>query len=94
MPKKDREKKAGLLGRIVLFVFAVYAAMMLLSLQGQINRAQAENNDLQERLTAQRMLNATLAEDTGSEAGRIARLARERLGLALPGEIIIRNRTP
>lgn len=91
-----KRKKLGPLSRLVILVFAVYTAMTLVSLQGQINQKRSENTELEKQLAAQRLLNDTLREDIESDdIGEVyARIAREKLGLVEPGEIIIVNRTP
>ena len=91
-----RQKRSGWLSKLVILVFAVYTAMTLISLQAQINLKKAEIAELEANLAAQNLLTATLREDIGSDdPGEIfARLARDKLGLVIPGEIIIVNRTP
>ncbi|MDR1693410.1 MAG: hypothetical protein LBR72_08645 [Oscillospiraceae bacterium] len=91
-----RRKRKRWLGKLVILVFAVWSALTLVALQGQINKRRSENAELAKSLTAQELLNETLREGIGSDdiEDVYARLARERLGLVAPGEIIIVNRNP
>ncbi|MDR1668960.1 MAG: septum formation initiator family protein [Oscillospiraceae bacterium] len=96
MRQNAERKKKSLLGKLVILVFAVWSAVTLITLQAQINKRKAENAELAENLAAQQLLVETLREDTGSDdlTELYARLARERLGLVAPGEIIIVNKNP
>ncbi len=84
------------LRKLVILIFAVWSAVTLVSLQGQINRRKAENAALAEVLEAQMLRNEMVREDTESDdlEDIKANLARERYGLVEPGEIIIVNRNP
>ena len=84
---------------LVALVFAVYAAVTLLVLQARINEGTARQIELERMVQAQEVINAALLEDIGFESNedadaRIARIARERIGLVEPGEIIFVNKTP
>lgn len=94
--KKKAKNKRRLPGKLVILIFAVWSAVTLVSLQGQINQKKAERDDIEARLAEQRIRNTMLAEDIGSDniEERYARIARDRLGLVDPAEIIIVNRTP
>ncbi len=91
-----KRKKRRWLGKLVILVFAVWSAVTLIMLQGRINARKTENAELVKTMEAQKLLVETLREDTGSDekAELYARLARERLGLVAPGEIIIVNKNP
>lgn len=92
-------KRIGLIGKVIVVIFALYAALLMISLQAQINERKAEGRELQEKVNTQALINAALQEDIGYDGSvntdsRIARIARERIGLVAPGEIIIINKTP
>ena len=91
-----RKKRKGWLGKLVILVFAAWSATTLISLQGQINQKKAENGELEAALTAQRLRNATLLEDIDSNniEEKYARIARDKLGLVDPAEVIIIDQTP
>ena len=84
---KRKKKRVGLLTKIFIAVFAVYAAVTLVNLQIRINAA-AEQEALQARLEAQKLvcaeLNDAIAE--GDNEDYIAKVARESLGYVFPGE--------
>lgn len=92
----NRKRIAWLAGKIVIVVFAVYTALMLITMQAEINRAKTEQAVLEERLETQKLTNQALEEDISYRESREAmeRVAREKLGLVAPGEIIILNLTP
>ncbi|MDR0324879.1 MAG: septum formation initiator family protein [Oscillospiraceae bacterium] len=94
--KRVKKPKRGWLGKLVILIFAVYSAMTLVSLQGQINQRKAENDELEAALEAQRLRNAMLLEDIESDdiGEKYARIARDKLGLVDPSEIIIIDKTP
>ncbi|MCL2003857.1 MAG: septum formation initiator family protein [Oscillospiraceae bacterium] len=94
--KRKAKPKRGLPGKLVILIFAVWAAITLVSLQGQINQKKAERDALELELAAQQIQIAMLAKDIESDnmEERIARIARDKLGLVMPEEIIIVNRTP
>ena len=86
-------------GKLVILIFTLYTAMFLVGLQGQINEKKIEQEELAREISNQKLINAALQEDIISEAQeehsvRMARMARERLGLVAPGEILIINKTP
>ncbi|MBQ1705591.1 MAG: septum formation initiator family protein [Clostridia bacterium] len=85
---KRKKKRVGLLTKIFIAVFAVYAAVTLVNLQIRINAAAAEQEALQSRLEAQKLvcaeLNDAIAE--GDNEDYIAKVARESLGYVFPGE--------
>lgn len=86
-----RTKKAGLLTKIVVLALLIYMATSLLNLQGQIRQAQAQRDSLSRQVAEQAQLNADLAEDVANpdDPERIADIARDKLGLVVPGEKVI-----
>ena len=88
MPKT---KKAGLLTKLVILALLIYLATSLLNLQSRIRQTQAERDALSRQVAEQTQVNADLAEDVANpdDPDRIADLARDKLGLVVPGEKVI-----
>lgn len=88
MPKT---KKAGLLTKLVILALLIYLATSLLNLQGRIRETQAERDTLSRQVAEQTQTNADLAEDVANpdDPDRIADIARDKLGLVVPGEKVI-----
>ena len=88
MPKT---KKAGLLTKLVILALLIYLATSLLDLQGRIRETQAERDALNRQVAEQTQVNAELAEDVANpdDPDRIADIARDKLGLVVPGEKVI-----
>ncbi len=88
MPKT---KKAGLLTKLVILALLIYLATSLLDLQGRIRETQAERDALSRQVAEQTQVNADLAEDVANpdDPDRIADIARDKLGLVVPGEKVI-----
>ena len=83
----------------MVLIFLIWGLINLLPIQGHINEKLSEAKELTEQLSAQKLINASLKEAIESEknekySARMGRLARERLGLIGPGEILIINKTP
>lgn len=88
MPKT---KKAGLLTKLVILALLIYLATSLLNLQSRIRQIQAERDVLSRQVAEQTQVNADLAEDVANpdDPDRIADIARDKLGLVVPGEKVI-----
>lgn len=86
-----RTKKAGLLTKIVVLVLLVYMATSLLNLQSRIRQTQAQRDSLSRQVAEQTQINADLAEDVANpgDPDRVADIARDRLGLVVPGEKVL-----
>lgn len=83
-----KTKKAGILTKIVILGLLVYFATVLLSLNGQIAAAEAERDAIQSLVTEQIQHNADLAEDVAlaGDPQKQEDIARDKLGLVVPGE--------
>ena len=83
-----RTKKAGLLTKLVVLALLIYLPIVLLYLQGRIRQTQAERDSLSRQVAEQTQTNADLAEDIANpdDPDRIADIARDKLGLVVPGE--------
>lgn len=85
-----RVKKAGLLTKFVVLILLAVIATSLLELNSRLQDAQTQKTELESQVTNQVQTNADLADaiENSDDPERIADVARERLGLVAPGEII------
>ena len=83
-----RKRKRGIFTKLCIAVFAIYAALTLLTLQGQMNERKASGQELEQRLAYAQQKNAQLKAATESDwdEDMIRSVARERLGLVDRGE--------
>ena len=85
---RRKKKRVGLVAKVLIAAFAVYAACTLVNLQFRINAAAAEQEVLLSQLEAQKLPCAELADAISGEDQEeyIARIARDSLGYIYPGE--------
>ena len=85
---KRKKKRVGLIAKVLIVTFAVYAACTLFNLQLRINAAAAEQEELQAALDAQKLVCAELTDAISGEDQEeyIAQIARDSLGYIYPGE--------
>ncbi len=85
-----RIARAGLLTKILILVLLIAVAISLLELNKQVEQAQARKEDLTRQVAIQTQTNADLADaiEHSDDLDRIEDVAREKLGLVKPGEII------
>ena len=85
-----RIARAGLLTKILILVLLIAVAISLLELNKQVEQAQARKEDLTRQVAVQTQTNADLADaiEHSDDLDRIEDVAREKLGLVKPGEII------
>lgn len=85
-----RFAKAGLLTKLLILVMLVVVAVSLLELNGRVEQAQAAKDELMQQVAAQTQINADLKDaiEHSDDLDRIADVAREKLGLVSPGEIV------
>jgi len=86
-------KKSPLTVKLIVLSLAVYAAVTLVSLQSQIRSRQAEAAALAGRIVSARQETARLenAIETVDTDEGVEKIARVKLGLAIPGEIIFHD---
>ncbi len=86
-------KKSPLTVKLIVLSLAVYAAVTLVSLQSQIRSRQAEADALAGRIVSARQETARLenAIETVDTDEGVEKIARAKLGLAIPGEIIFHD---
>ena len=84
-------KKAGFLTKLVVLLLLIAASVCLLRMRGQITAAQAEWDGLKTQVAEQTQVNADLkdAVENSGDTERQADIARDKLGLATPGEKVI-----
>ena len=82
-----RKKRVGLVTKVLIAAFAIYAACTLVNLQLRINAANAEQQMLSAQLNEQKLINAELTDAISGENQEeyIAQIARESLGYIYPG---------
>lgn len=85
-----RIKKAGLLTKLVVLILLACIATSLLELNSRLQDALAQKEDLSRQVTDQVQINADLTDaiENSDDPERIADVARDRLGLVKPGEIV------
>ena len=85
-----KTQKASILTKLVVLALLLGVATALLNLRGQIQQAQADLAEVQRQVTVQRQTNADLADavENSGDTGRQADIARDKLGLVEPGEVI------
>ena len=83
-----KKKRVGLLTKVLIAAFAVYAACTLVNLQLRINAASAEFDSLQAELEEQKLICAELNDAISGQNHEeyIAQIARDSLGYIFPGE--------
>lgn len=81
-------KKAGLLTKIVVLALLVGLAVALLDLGGQIVELEARLAKLEDQVDDQTQVNADLQDaiDHSDDPDRQMDIARDELGLVVPGE--------
>ena len=85
-----RVTRASLLTKIVILALLIIVAISLLNLNGRIDRAQAKKAELEHQVATQTQVNADLKDaiEHSDDPLWIADVAREKLGLVAPGEIV------
>ena len=86
-------KRAGVPTKMLVLILLAAAAAALLSLQAQLAAAQAEREELDRQVQMQQEANASLADDiahSGDPEHR-ADIARDKLGLLEPDEIVFED---
>ena len=83
-----KKKKSGIVTKLVVLGFAVYAAVTLVSLQSSIDAERASIEYYENQIEIQNQKNMQYSDSLTGEPDSeyIADLAREKLGLIAPGE--------
>lgn len=83
-------KKAGLLTKIVILALVIVLSTTLLSLRSQMQQLQNQQEDVARQVEEQTRTNQALSDSiaSSSDPDSIANIAREKLGMVEPGEIV------
>ncbi|MEG0825256.1 MAG: cell division protein FtsL [Oscillospiraceae bacterium] len=83
-------KKAGLLTKLVVLALLIATATTILNLRAQLTEAAVQQQELTEQVDRQKQENdaLTAAIEDSDDPQRVEAIAREKLGLVVPGEII------
>jgi cell division protein FtsL len=85
-----RVKKTGVVTKIIIVALIVYAVVSLISVRGKTAEAEQQKTELQQKVTQMAEANAELQYgiDHSTDDQTIEDIAREKLGLVKPGEVI------
>jgi len=83
-------KHSKLITKIIVFALIIYAGISLITLRGRIEEGQSELSETRRRVAAMEVANAEREYEIEhyNNPDVIANIARSRLGLVLPGEIV------
>ena len=83
-------KRSKLITKIIVFALIIYGGIILLAFRGRIDSAKQEFNDVRRRVAEMEISNAELEYEIAhyNDPDVIASIARTRLGLVMPGEIV------
>ena len=86
-------KRAGAATKLLVLVLLAAVAIALLSTQAKLSAAQADREALSRRVQEQQEANAALQDGIGhsSDPEYLEDIARSRLGLVEPGEIVFED---
>ena len=85
-----RFKRSSLLTKLLILVLVAYATVTLVSLQSQVTEKETQAAALQDDITAAQQENLRLEQAInalGTDEG-VEAVARQKLGLVAPGEIL------
>ena len=85
-----RFKRSSLLTKLLILVLVAYATVTLVSLQSQVTEKETQAAALQDDITATQQENLRLEQAInalGTDEG-VEAVARQKLGLVAPGEIL------
>ena len=83
-------KRSKLITKIIVFALIIYAGISLITFRGRIEDERQDLGEVRRRVAAMEISNAELEYEIEhyNDPDVIANIARSRLGLVLPGEII------
>ena len=83
-------KRAGIFTKIIILILIVYACVSIAGLNSQISQAEEEQQELQRQVDDAARTNAELEYqiEHSSDDETIEQVARDKLGLVMPGEKI------
>ena len=83
--------RSKMVTKLIVFALIIYAGISLLTIRGRIDAARVELGEVRRAVTELEISNAELEyiRENYNDRNVKADIARSRLGLVLPGEIII-----
>lgn len=85
-----RVARAGILTKILILMLLITVAISLLELNSRVSQAQTQREQIAREVAVQTQTNADLADaiEHSGDPDRIESVARDKLGLVKPGELI------
>ena len=85
-----KRRKTGILTMLIIMIIMVYAVVTLVGLNSKISAAQEQKAKLEQEASSIAAQNSELEYSIlhSGEASTIQKIAREKLGFVMPGEII------
>ena len=85
-----RLKKSGIVTKLIILALAAYALIALVQMKSRVEDAEAERDALRAEAQALAVTNASLNYEISHAKDKetVEKVAREKLGLVLPGEIV------
>lgn len=86
-------KRAGMLTKLLLLIVLIASVSLFLNLQGQVSQTEDEAAVWRRQVARQKQENQELTTAIADKDNpeRIEDVARKRLGLVMPGEIVFRD---
>ena len=86
-------KRSKLITKIIVFALIIYAGISLMNLRGRIEARRQELNDVRQRVAEMEVSNAEREYEIEhyNDPDVLADIARSRLGLAFPGEVVYQD---
>ena len=83
-------KRSKFITKIIVFALIIYAGISLITLRGRIEEGRSDLGEIRRRVAAMEVANAELEYEIEhyNNPDVIASIARSRLGLVFPGEIV------
>ena len=88
-------KQSGFLSKVVVLILLVFVAITLLNVRGEVRDAQQQLEVYQAAVDEQQQVNAALEENiaNSSDPDTVLDVAKDKMGLLEPGEVIFYDTT-
>lgn len=88
-------KQSGFLSKVVVLILLVFVAITLLNVRGEVKDAQQQLEVYQAAVDEQQQVNAALEENiaNSSDPDTVLDVAKDKMGLLEPGEVIFYDTT-
>ena len=88
-------KQSGFLSKVVVLMLLVFVAITLLNVRGEVRDAQQQLEVYQAAVDEQQQVNAALEENiaNSSDPDTVLDVAKDKMGLLEPGEVIFYDTT-